>query len=187
MYDELSMWVDTETTGTHVWVDSILEVAVTATTMDGQVVGEPFVSLVDPAAPLGDVIQAASDVAKTTHENNGLWAELWNTPILPTVEDVDRLLMDWVHQLPAAQDAVLYWGGATVCLDKTLVSRVFPNFMGCLSHRVVDVTSIMLCLTRCGVPAAEPVRRQHRALPDVLCAIGDYQHYVNIIETMSEG
>ena len=180
--EEMIVWVDTETTGTNMFTDTILEVAATATTMGGAPIGEPVSTLVDPGAPLGEVIGTASETAQHQHEMNGLWAELWGHPTLPTAQQVDALLTRWVEDLPLAEGGVLYWGGASPLLDRALLPIIAPGFCSRFHHRTVDVTSIMLFCSRNGTPPAPPQYRAHRALEDVLCAAQDYRHYVTILK-----
>ena len=173
------VWVDVEAAGTLSGTDQLLEVAAVLTDMEGDLLADPYSSLVTVKS-LTRVIEESDDVVKSMHEKSGLWRDLWTAPSrCPEVIDED--LQQLLEAVP--RETLLLFGGNSPHLDRMYNELYFPGFNRLISHRSIDVTTLSMVLQ--GGLEAPMFRKanRHRALPDVWDCIAEYQHYLAWLRT----
>jgi len=171
-------WVDVESNGTSPEIDAFLEIAVAFTDFNGELLTEPYTSLV--ATPdVSKAMIACEPFVKEMHEKSGLWNDLW-TMEAQQPDHIDNELSTIVQQF--GEDSLFYFGGNSLNLDRRFSELYLPKFYRRISHRSVDVTTLSLVLQESKTAPMFRKRGQHRALPDVLDSIDEYRHYLRFIQ-----
>ncbi|MBW3088807.1 hypothetical protein KIH77_08735 [Bifidobacterium sp. 82T24] len=141
---DMLLWLDIETTGVDPVRDSLLEISAMLTDMTGEKTGEEYHSLVKPRF-WRHVRENLSAWAYETHTANNLIHELDHTGSddcsWPTVMDT---FDQWIRRLTT--DHVLHPTGFSIHFDVDFLSRRMPETMRRLSHRQVDVSSLILTM-----------------------------------------
>lgn len=167
--------LDLETSGLNEQKDQILEVAaIFGSIKDGKFTERKrFVRVL----PLITNIEDWDEKVVEMHSANGLIAEALKAKKADTYENAfsrcDRELQGNAPSLPTYKARWTLLGNS-VHFDLRFVRRVFPVFAGHLSHRVIDVSSTRLFCEGLGM-ATEHTTPPHRALPDVLSSITQYE------------
>jgi oligoribonuclease len=174
--------LDLETSGLDEQNDQVLEVAA----IFGKIVDGKFVPgttssrrphTVNLVLPLITDIEKWHEVVLAMHTSNGLLAEAIkakkaNGAWARTFDAVDQALDHAGPALPYKGKITLL--GNSVHFDLRFVRRVFPRFAASLSHRVIDVSSTRLFCEGLGM-VTEKADPPHRAMPDVLASIAQYE------------
>lgn len=183
--NDVILWLDVETSGLSVYEHELLEVAAIPTTLDGSILGVEYSSLVRPANPIPQVIEAATPEARVMHESNGLWEDLWDNEVKTTHEVSEDLL----HILDSlGSDIRAIPGGTSLNHDLAFVRIKLPDVALRLSHQIIDTTTLKLVNEM--LNGTKPYMRQgaHRALPDTWDAIEEYRtHLTTMRRTNSHG
>ena len=171
-------WVDVEFSGTSPEVDSFLEIAVALTDFDGNLLKDPYSSLVI-VKDLHRVLDEAQELVKLMHEKSGLWNDLW-TQQAKKPEEIDQDLSELLREV--GETSIIYFGGNSPFRDRRYAELYLPRFYERISHMSVDVTTLSLVLQEKGAARMFIKRGEHRALPDVLDSIDEYRHYLHWVE-----
>lgn len=147
-------WIDIETTGLKPGKDMILEISCRITRMDGSGDIARWHSLtpvdLEYAKPL------MGDWASETHSDNGLLDEL-EASDPDQSERVRESLEKFVRE--AADRWTLHPAGFSVHFDVVFLERYNPWVTNCLSHRQVDVTSLLMAVEAVSPLDAEEIRK----------------------------
>jgi oligoribonuclease len=195
------IWLDLETTGLLPQEGSILEIAIVITDDELNEVGEPFVSIVKPLEGRG--FEVMDDFVYEMHTKSGLLTRLYEghhgdtdagwgrvTPSamardLPLLSDVEHAVL---HSLRAngITEGNQILAGSSIHFDRAWINEHMPLYAKCLSHRMVDVSTLTLLAKawapeiygkRPGLgPDGKPVP-QHRALDDIRMSIETLRYY----------
>lgn len=183
---EYILWCDVETTGLDERQKEVLEIAAIITDMDGNILGKPFNNLVNHSN-LMSVIDNADSIAKDMHMKNGLFEELWLCAG-DKVEIVDENIISWISRT-VEEDSVLYFGGRSITLDRNFTRENFPAFYSRISHMSVDLTTLILSMSRNNIIDVEKIwinTSNHRALDDIQSDIKVYQKVIKELKTSQQ-
>ncbi len=173
-------WTDVESGGTAPEIDSLLEVAVVFTDFSGNLLAEPYTSLVT-VKNVHKTMREADPIVQAMHDTSGLWGDLWSEKSKSS-DEIDRELYEIITAIGGNQD-IIYFGGNSPILDRRYAELYFPSFYERISHMTVDVTTLSLVLQDAGDAKMFHKRGEHRALPDVLDSIDEYRHYIKWISS----
>lgn len=168
-------WIDVETDGENPATNMLLEIAGVLTDMRGNEIGEPFSRLVR-VNDLRQSIDNAVPAVRAMHEESGLWEDLWNKPTT-LVSTIDDEMTAWLETY--AKDAIVYFGGNSMTLDRRFMEIHVPKVLKRVSHQSVDVTSISLPFNYNYDAPRYRKALDHRALLDAYDSIRQYRHYLN--------
>jgi oligoribonuclease len=163
------LWLDIETTGLDPHKCRILEWAVVlaADDADGDMQPvEQYASVIgiEPSATIPEM----DDFVRKMHNANGLLAEcLMSTT---TLAESEAFLIELVGG-PETRGVVL--AGGSVHFDLGFLRVHMPRFARCLSHRVLDVSTLKAAERTWGDGFADPTVTPHRALSDVLVSLSE--------------
>lgn len=170
-------WLDVESNGRSPEVNELLEVALIVTDFRGEILTNPYSSLVK-VADLKQVIAQADPLAKRMHEHSGLWKDLWELPA-KSPKDID---LDFCEILETVNGSPTFFvGGNSISLDRGFANIYLPNFSTAISHMSVDVTSIASVLQENSVTPKFYKKPKHRALEDVYDSIEEYRYHLNYL------
>lgn len=184
------LWVDLETTGLHAEVDVILEAGAVLTDKWGDVIGEPYASIVYMHADFyHEALERAKNdpIVNDMHDNSGLWTDYDMAIDLGITVDSARLedaLSHLVNEY-TVDPKIIRLAGSTVGFDKGFLSMATPYFIAKIKHRVIDVSTLKELCTEfnplVAARVAEPwePRKSHRSLPDVVDSIHEYKFYLD--------
>jgi len=179
------VWVDCEMTGLGAdggpGNDRLLEVACIVTDADLNVVAEgPDLVIHWP----DDVLEGMNDWCKDQFGwkgdgsvTPGLLAEAVQKSEV-SVQDADRLLVDFVQKHVAKKKGVL--AGNTVHMDKRFLDKFCPGFTDYLHYRLVDVSTVKELCRRWHPDEfrGAPVKKgAHRALDDIRESLEELRYY----------
>lgn len=163
------MWIDLETTGLVPGRDAILEFAVILAADDR----EGDMSAVEEYSGVLRFTRQARETVlpdqfvTDMHSRNGLWAECEASET--TLSDVEDFFLETFGQNGSARGLVL--AGNSVHFDQAFVRHHMPRFAACLSHRVLDVSTLTAAV-RAWREGFEPTRAEgHRALSDIRASL----------------
>lgn len=192
------LWLDLETTGLDPRRCGIIEAAWFETPLDR------IPACFDPAihhlavSPVrgpaeGETLWEAP--ARAMHMANGLARAVLRPEVYRTFlamsEDKDRPIYTstGAPDLPTAPEAfdqvaatmtsgdTYYLAGNSIHFDRAFLAELAPLFLRKLSHRLLDIRSLMLVCKALGRPLAEPAKA-HRAADDILQSFRWYQDAV---------
>lgn len=179
---ESIVWIDTEFSGTSPESDELLEVAALITDLKGNIISEPYHSLVS-VTNISSIISKSVDKVKIMHEKSGLWSDLWNKKS-KTTEIIDKEMVRWL-ETNCEEKTILYFGGNSVTTDRNFIASNLPKFYSMISFRSIDATTLSIVLSaNSGFPKYFK-NPKHRALDDVKESILEYQHYTRWITMFS--
>lgn len=163
-------WIDVETTGLDPQADALLEVALVVTDTDFRVVSDPESWVVDVGAA-GPYCLEMPPLVFDMHQASGLLDVPYGqtTPVAEIDAHLAACLKGWRkrgRQKP-------WLAGNSITLDRGFLQRFLPRTFANLHYRSLDMTSVVGFAEAIGaaIPAREA--RGHRALADVLHAIGE--------------
>jgi oligoribonuclease len=165
------LWIDLETTGLDPHKGSVLEVAVVGADDD------------DPAMPVlaqwdmrvsasAHEYSQADDFVRNMHHVNGLWDACASLNAMSRAA-VEGTLCDFVRGDRVDMPKGVVLAGGSVHFDLAWVRVHFPTFARCLSHRVLDVSTLKACERTWGQPFEDIKTTEHRALSDVMASIAE--------------
>jgi oligoribonuclease len=169
------LWIDLETTGLSPENNQILECAVAATTQDLDFIfGEAWLIETDVDATMG----RASDVVISMHDTNGLWNDLLDPekPKTPAAS-LCALLSDFARENLCVQcvDGNGPWRsplcGFSPHFDRAFLRVHTPSFLQLVSHRNVDISTLVQLGDWWFTSPTPKQPSNHRATDDVLASI----------------
>lgn len=158
-YSEYYIGLDLETTGLdeHAPDAAVLEVGV-------MLIHAPTLMVQDTAsAPLRFNGHIADDYVHRMHRSSGLLAECAIAEL--DAERVNGILAQWVQNRSGGRKLPLF-GNSVGSFDRRWLARHLPAVLDVVSHRVIDVSSIIAELAAQGYDAPY-VDATHRAIPDI--------------------
>lgn len=172
--DRVIAWVDVESGGINPGFNSFLEVAVVFTDFSGNILAEPYSSLVS-VKDVHKVILESNEFIQKMHDTSGLWRDLWSMKAKPA-EQIDLELVEILKSV-STNESTFYFGGNSPILDRRYAEMYLPTFYKEISHMSIDVTTLSLVLQESGDAKMFVKRGEHRALSDVFDSIDEYKHY----------
>jgi oligoribonuclease len=161
------LWLDLETTGLDPHTCTILEWAVVLAADDADGDMQP-VEQYSSVIGTGVAILEMDAVVTKMHTANGLLADCAVSDT--TLAESEDFLIELVGG-PETRGVVL--AGASVHFDLAFLRVHMPRFARCLSHRVLDVTTLKLAERAWGEGFADATVIAHRALSDVLVSLSE--------------
>ena len=157
------VWLDLETTGLIPQECQILEWAIALVADDQQgdmsIVEERTGVIHTPMSP------AMDDFVRKMHTRNGLLDACLVAPATQTIADAEKQLLQLMQDIGAQPRSVLL-AGNSVHFDLGFLRVHMPDFAKYLSHRVFDVSTLMLA-SRAWLGTDFKKNEAHRALADV--------------------
>ncbi|MEW6475668.1 MAG: oligoribonuclease [Actinomycetota bacterium] len=173
--NEVLIWMDLEMTGLDVEHDTIVEIAVIATSATTLEPLDAGLSVV-VAQPPG-VLARMSDFVRQMHERSGLLAEIGTSGI--PLEEAGRRVLEYIKgHVPEPRTVPLC--GNSIGMDRRFLARYLPEIEEHLHYRSIDVSSIKeLCRRwyREAFAARPDKGEDHRALPDITASIQELRYY----------
>jgi oligoribonuclease len=165
------VWVDIETTGLNKEKDVVLETAC--------IITDHLLNHIESVSYVihhpNEILDGMDDWCKKQHGKSGLIDEIKNSTT--TLAEAEKGLLALVKKYTLPKTAPM--GGNSVHFDRAFLEKYMPNFVGHLSYRNVDVSSIMeLCKRWC--PLVNPYLGQgvrHRAMDDIKSSISQAERY----------
>jgi oligoribonuclease len=172
---DVLVWMDLEMTGLDVEKDTIVEIAVLATSATTL---EPIdEGLTVVVAQPDEVLAGMSEVVRTMHERSGLLKEIATAGV--PLEDAGRKVLEYIKvHVPEPRTVPLC--GNSIGMDRRFLARYLPAIEDHLHYRSIDVSSIKeLCRRWYRDPfVARPEKADdHRALPDIRASIAELRYY----------
>lgn len=173
------MWIDCEMTGLDPEIDELVEVAVTVTDFDLQVLDPGFEIVIKPSQAALDNM---NEFVQRMHATSGLDRLI---PDGVSLLEAEQQVLDYIQRfVPAERSAPL--GGNTIGTDRMFLARYMPRVDQHLHYRSIDVSSVKE-LSRRWFPRAyfqAPEKAGgHRALADILESIRELQYYRRAVFT----
>jgi len=171
------IWLDIETTGLDMEKDVILEVGIVlADTFD---VRARASWLVTPT--LQDLSNLRPRV-REMHTKNGLLEEVMEPDTLPLYA-VENQIIEWLKDNMPPEDS---WklAGSSIHFDRACIAKYMPKFENRLHYRMLDVSSIKESLMDWApdlVEARPDAKALHRAVPDCLDSLEEWQYYKTVL------
>lgn len=176
MTDDLLLWLDLETTGSSVDLDSIIEVGAVLTTTDLDEIAE-FSMVIDPSdEALGRMLR--NPAVKAMHEANGLLAEvLEGTRRRP--HHAAKALLAWLENNGAREGRTVLAGSGVAHFDRRFIDRYMPQVSHFLRYWVIDIGVIRRAhgmWVGTEVSTAN-TSKTHRSVDDVRCHLAEAQAF----------
>jgi len=166
------LWIDLETTGLDPLSGSVLEVAVVGVDDDDPAM--PVLAAWDcPIWANVKEYNQADAFVKNMHTANGLWAACSDPARAVEKSAVENALVDFVRGDNVEMPKGIMLAGGSVHFDLAWVRVHFPTFARCLSHRVLDVSTLKACERTWGAPFPDIKTDAHRALSDAMASIAE--------------
>lgn len=194
MDNAFAVVTDLETTGLDANLDVPLEIGAKIIDKDGNVLGEPFHSLVWEVTDdfqRGVSRGRGNKFVEPMHHKSGLWNDLYaiDHKKLPEYSRswVDGELVEWLTEHDIEPGTLPMLGNSIGSLDRPFVLVHFPRFNLGLSYRNIDISSFKeMCKAHnsalyerlkpiIGTKEGAP----HRVLGDIDGCIREYQAYVD--------
>lgn len=175
------VWLDTETTGLNPLEDLILEVACVVNSRPWSVVVRRSLSLV--MEKLEKSVEAQKGIPGTInileqHTKSGLLEEVKHGVWIGG--EVERGLVGFLMSEGISEQKKGILTGYNPNFDWAFLACQMPKVVRLLSHRVFDINCLHRFWELCDLkPFPKPKREdmQHRAMPDLLLAMSEYNHY----------
>jgi oligoribonuclease len=173
--NDVLIWMDLEMTGLDVERDSIVEIAVLATSATTLEPLDAGLSVV--VAQPAEVLARMSDFVRKMHERSGLLTEIGTAGI--PLEEAGRRVLEYIKgHVPEPRTVPLC--GNSIGMDRRFLDRYLSEIEEHLHYRSIDVSSIKeLCRRWYREPfVARPDKTEdHRALPDIAASIAELRYY----------
>lgn len=172
-------WLDVEANGRTPEVNELLEVALVITDFTGEIISNPYTSLVK-VKDLKSAMVQADPRAKRMHEYSGLWQDLWSNQA-KTSEEIDGDFCEILEAIP--HSPTFFLGGNSISLDRGFAQVYLPYFTTNISHMSIDVTTIASFLQENELAPRFYKKPKHRALDDVFDSIEEYRYHLRTIKS----
>lgn len=155
------VWIDIETTGTVITESEILQVACIITDQNFNILDEYNWIVKHDSAAMKAI---SDDYVKEMHSITGLWDRL-ETEGIP-LEDIDEKLEKILED--NSDGRLVSIGGNSVHFDNGFIKSKMKKSGKKLSHRVLDMSAILMFMTIIGEKVALPYHvTTHDALDDI--------------------
>jgi oligoribonuclease len=164
-------FLDLEMTGLSPERDVIIQAALIITNKELEPLDEYVCDIWQPE----EALNVMSPFVRDMHEKNGLIERVRASRI--DVREAERQLLSRVSAL-CPHPAVL--AGNSVWVDRMFLMRYMPAVAGYMHYRILDVTSVRLCVDRWVGPSGtfnKPSAGEHDALVDTKNSIAELRHY----------
>lgn len=198
--ENLMFWCDCETTGLDSGTGMLIELGFVVTDSNGTVVPNGVFQSVIWNSPIVKWKEDVSPFVAEMHERSGLVEELQvgyersviREGSIAPIEDVeDRAIkfltghLDKALNMEPATSPSIVLAGSSVGFDRNWITAKMPGLANMLSHRIIDVSSLMEIARVTGRTimwddddAWRPLSA-HRVLPDLIDSIESYRYYMN--------
>lgn len=179
MDDSILIWMDLETTGIDPAQGEILEIAMKATTLNGQQVASPVDRVFKYQRE--DLLLKMDDVVLSMHLKSGLIPRIWAS-VASDDDDIERANMRswleigrWLTNLPGNLKT-RYLAGNSIHFDRAWLAHHHGHLLKQVSHRMLDVSAFLL--VRPDWREADTTAVIHRARPDMERAFNTYMEKI---------
>tara|TARA_R110002095_G_C4251957_1_gene240465 strand:- start:52716 stop:53306 length:591 start_codon:yes stop_codon:yes gene_type:complete len=170
--ETLIVWLDLETTGLDPRGGEILEFAAFASDLDGNRVGSSIEGVFQHKRE--NILTSMDDFVIDMHLKSGLLKRVWSDDSQEHInrrnEGKWRDIASWFARLPG-KPKKRNLGGNSIHFDRTWLQTKQPNLLKNVSHRMLDVSSLLLIMPQ--VRESDLVV-EHRALSDALMSYDTY-------------
>lgn len=169
------VWIDLEMTGLDLSKDVILEIAVTITDNNLNLIAEgPALIINQPQACL----TAMNSWCQKQHTLSGLVAAVQASTITPS--DAEECVLSFIQEHCKLKTGIL--AGNSVFQDRAFLAKYMPSIIEYLHYRIIDVSTVKELARRwySGSPFVFFKKEEtHRAQTDIRESIRELQHYRN--------
>lgn len=170
-------WLDVEANGRNPETNSLLEVGMVVTDFHGDILSNPYTSLVN-VSDLRSIMDSADPLVQRMHEHSRLWNDLWDQDS-KSASTIDEELCTILARF--SDNPIFFLGGNSITLDRGFANIYMPVFAATISHMSIDGTTFASVLQE-NIAAPRFYKRQkHRALADVFDSIEEYKYYLRVI------
>lgn len=169
------VWTDIETTGLDDRNDVILEIASIITDGDLNEIARYHSVIQDSPTVMTLLRQDAPPVVQEMHDKSGLWERCSKEGDRHDFEDVSDEFTTFLFVNSTTQ-AHYRLAGSSVHFDQKFLIRAFPAAMGLLTHRVLDVSTLMhFANENYGLPWFKK-SGTHEAMTDIVESMNEYRY-----------
>jgi len=164
-------FLDLEMTGLNPERDVIIQAALIITNKELEPLDEYVCDIWQP----DEALAVMSPFVRDMHDKNGLIERVRASRI--DSREAERQLLSRISAL-CPHPAVL--AGNSVWVDRMFLMRYMPALAGFMHYRMIDVTSVRLCVDRWVGPSGtfnKPSAGEHDALVDTKNSIAELRHY----------
>lgn len=181
-------WFDVETTGLNPNFDVILEVGLTITDVNLNVLDEASWVVFANDHKYNVALDNMDDFIRQMHTDNGLLDEVYDGSIRVSPSKAALRISDMLraYDLPVSRSTPLC--GSSVQFDRSMLDSNFPGVLDGFSYRNLDVSSFKEWWER-KYPDQIILRDQyivpqkkHRVIPDIHDTLQEFTFYVESIE-----
>lgn len=169
--DNLCIWIDCEMTGLDVFSDRLLEVCVLVTDRNFNVLAESEQYIIHQPNAILEQMDAWN---QKQHRQSGLYGLVQQST--DTVEQVDKLLREWVLKYVTVKTAPLC--GNSIHQDRLFIKRYLPAFESLLHYRHIDVSTLKELYRDKLEQPYEKSAFAHRARSDIYESIEELKFYL---------
>lgn len=179
MDDSILIWMDLETTGFDPAQGEILEIAMKATTLNGQQVASPVHRVFKYQRE--DLLLKMDDVVLNMHLKSGLIPLIWASAANRDVDTVRANMRSWLeigswlNGLPGNLKN-RYLAGNSIHFDRAWLAQHRGHLLKQVSHRMLDVSSVLI--VRPDWREKDNTDVIHRAVPDMEQAFNTYMEKI---------